>query len=131
MKIVVGDLTLTAELNNTLTARAIIKKLPLEFAGDYWGEELYGSIPVYVGEDKPVSTITEPGTLAYWPLGNAFCIFWGPTPISQNGEIRPATPVNIIGKIVGGLDTLITLKPKPIPMMLLHRKQTNATVDKT
>jgi hypothetical protein len=49
---------------------------------------------------KPVETVSM-GDLGYWPPGTAFCIFFGPTPMSRGSEIRPASPVNVFGKIVG------------------------------
>jgi hypothetical protein len=43
----------------------------------------------------------EAGDLGYWPPGRAFCIFFGPTPASEGGEIRPASPVNVVGRVAG------------------------------
>ncbi|MFB0504850.1 MAG: cyclophilin-like family protein, partial [Candidatus Bathyarchaeia archaeon] len=58
------------------------------------------SIPVYLGEENTQETV-ELGDLGYWPPGNSLCIFFGPTPISREGEIRPADPVNVFGKVKG------------------------------
>ena len=41
------------------------------------------------------------GALAYWPPGQAICLFFGPTPMSQSEDIRPASAVNVIGQIEG------------------------------
>jgi uncharacterized protein len=41
------------------------------------------------------------GALAYWPPGNAFCIFFGKTPASRGDEIRAASAVNSVGSIEG------------------------------
>ena len=38
--------------------------------------------------------------VAYWPSGKAICLFFGPTPIGKKGEIKPYSPVNVIGKII-------------------------------
>ena len=65
-----------------------------------WGEEIYFSIPVDVGLENAKAVVSE-GDLGYWPPGNAFCIFFGLTPASQGDEIRPASPVNVFGKIIG------------------------------
>ena len=39
--------------------------------------------------------------MGYWPVGNAFCIFFGRTPASRGDEIRPASPVNVFGCLEG------------------------------
>ncbi|MDP8206520.1 MAG: cyclophilin-like fold protein [Candidatus Electryonea clarkiae] len=111
IRIIIGDQILDAELNDSSTAKAIAKSLPITFAGDYWGDEIYGTIPVSKTEENPVAVIEEPGTLGYWPIGKAFCIFWGPTPVSQRDEIRPASPVNVIGRVISGLDKLVETRP--------------------
>ena len=41
------------------------------------------------------------GISADWPPGSAFCIFYGPTPASRGKEIRPASPVNVFGRVLG------------------------------
>jgi len=82
------------------TFRAILDALPIESTAYRWGDEVYFSTPVDVDEENAVETV-EKGTVAYWPPGNALCIFWGPTPASRSpDEIRPASPVNVIGRIV-------------------------------
>ncbi len=114
IRIMIDDLILEAELNDSPTAMQICRKLPLEFAGDYWGEELYGSIPVSAEEDEDaVDVIEAPGTLAYWPVGKAFCVFWGPTPVSRGDEIRAASAVTVIGRVTSGLQELIERRPDP------------------
>ena len=94
----VDSLTVTAELNETKTAKAIYDKLPLKSSGNTWGDEVYFSIPVKAEPEDPKALVNL-GDLAYWMPGKAFCIFYGQTPSSCKGEIRPASPVNIIGKI--------------------------------
>lgn len=81
------------------TAEAIWNALPFEASANTWGDEIYFSIPVEVGEENAQETV-EMGDLGYWPPGNAMCIFFGPTPMSKTPqEIRPASPVNVFGKI--------------------------------
>lgn len=100
IKITVGSIEISAELRNTKTADAIWNALPIEAKANIWGDEIYFSIPVHVGEENS-QEIVEIGDIAYWPPGNAFCIFFGRTPASLGNEIRPASPVNVVGKIDG------------------------------
>jgi len=100
LKISAGGVTATAELNDSRTADAIWRALPIEARASTWGDEIYFSIPVSVEEDQPKSVV-DLGDVAYWPPGKAFCIFFGPTPASHGDEIRPASPVNVVGKVEG------------------------------
>jgi len=63
-----------------------------------WGDDIYFSIPVHLGEEDGQGVV-EMGDLGYWPAGNGFCIFFGPTPMPSPGEVRPASAVNVFGKI--------------------------------
>ena len=96
----VGDVELEAELNDSETARKFFDALPLESEYNVWGDEIYFEIPVSSGPENPKETVSI-GELAYWPPGRAFCIFYGRTPASTGNEIRPASPVNPLGQIVG------------------------------
>ena len=97
----VGSLIMQAELNDTPTAQQITAALPIRTSFNTWGDEIYFSIPIDAELDANAQEVVELGDLGYWPPGNAFCIFFGPTPMSQPGEIRPASAVNIIGKVIG------------------------------
>ncbi len=99
IQITVGDLVLRANLHDTETARRVWEALPLEADGSLWGDEIYFEIPVEMGEEDP-QEVVEVGDLGYWPTGQAFCLFWGPTPASEGDEIRPASAVNVFGRIV-------------------------------
>ena len=98
--IIVEDIKMSAELNDSETARKIWEALPIEGSVNIWGDEIYFSISVNAGLENAKAVVSE-GDLGYWPPGNAFCIFFGLTPASQGDEIRPASPVNIFGKIIG------------------------------
>jgi len=100
IRIKTGKVTMEAELFETKTASAIWNALPIEAKVNTWGEEIYFSIPVKMGPEKAVGVVRE-GDLGYWPQGNGFCIFFGKTPVSRESEIRPASPVNLIGKLLG------------------------------
>jgi len=91
-----------AVLNDTPTARLVAQALPLTSAFATWGDEIYFSIPVDSHLDDSAKEIVDPGDLGYWPSGKAFCIFFGPTPMSSSpNEIIPASAVNVIGKVIG------------------------------
>ena len=87
-----------ATLNNTLTAEMIYNALPIKSNINRWGDEIYFEIPVESEIEDGVEFLDE-GTIAYWPPGNAFCIFFGLTPASTDDRPRAAGPVNIIGRI--------------------------------
>jgi uncharacterized protein len=92
------------ELNDALspkTFKAIFENLPVEVSINKWGEELYtDQTKIAVEQEDNAKTEVNELDVAYWPEGNALCLFYGPTPISQNGKILAYSPVNIIGKIV-------------------------------
>lgn len=101
IRIVVGVLVLDAELNDSPTAQKVWEALPIETSFSTWGDEIYFSIPVDAELESDAQEVVELGDLGYWPTGSAFCIFFGPTPMSKAGEIRPASAVNMIGRITG------------------------------
>ena len=100
IQISAAPVVMEAELNESQTAQQIWEALPIEARGNTWGDEIYFSIPVDAETDS-AQAVVEMGELAYWPPGTAFCIFFGPTPMSQGAEIRPARPVNVVGKLIG------------------------------
>jgi uncharacterized protein len=100
IRIMAGSVTADAELNDSQTAGAIWKALPLEAKAETWGDEIYFDIGISGGVDAS-SEVVQLGDLGYWPPGRAFCIFFGPTPMSRGDEIRPASAVNVVGKVLG------------------------------
>ena len=100
IRITAAPVVMEAELNESQTAQQIWDVLPIEARGNAWGDEIYFSIPVDAEIDS-AQEVVELGELAYWPPGTAFCIFFGPTPMSRGAEIRPASPVNVVGKLIG------------------------------
>ena len=97
IQISTGNLTLTATLNDLETANQLWESLPVTGRVQIWGDEIYFSIPLNVEEELGSQETVQAGTVAYWPPGSALCLFWGPTPISAPGEIRPASAVNVVG----------------------------------
>ena len=110
IKISVGGIQIKAELNDSATARAIVAGLPITAKSQRWGEEIYFAVPVKASLEEGAREVVEPGTLGYWPCGEAFCMFWGPTPASRAGEIRAASPVNIVGTMFGDFNKLVGIR---------------------
>jgi hypothetical protein len=96
-----GDVSLTAELNDAPTARQIWEALPIEGTARTWGDEIYFEIPVMADQEPDARAEVEVGELGYWPVGHAFCIFFGPTPASTDERPRAYSPVNILGRVLG------------------------------
>lgn len=115
-----GEVRVTAELDNSRSADAIWGALPLSAAGNIWGEEIYFAIPVNLEEENPQAVVAS-GDLGYWPPGHAFCMFFGPTPVSRGDEIRPASPVNVFGRIVG--DATVLRKVQDGATITVEREQ--------
>lgn len=81
------------------TVKKIIAALPVEQAAAKWGDEFYFRIPVECGLENEAETVSV-GDLSFWPQGNAFCIFFGKTPISTTEEeIVPTSAVNLVGRV--------------------------------
>lgn len=83
---------------NPETRDAIASALPLEGRAARWGDELYFSVPVDVPAENTNEAVPV-GGIAYWPTGNALCLFWGPTPASHGDEPRAASPVNVVAEL--------------------------------
>ncbi|NPV80495.1 MAG: hypothetical protein HPY52_09505 [Firmicutes bacterium] len=109
IKITAGQVEVQAVLNDSKTADAIRDALPISGRANRWGDEIYFSTPVKLAPDN-AKAVVENGDIAYWPPGHAFCIFFGPTPASTGNEIRPASPVNVFGKITGDAAILKNVK---------------------
>jgi len=109
IKIAAGKLELEACLNDSKTAARVFEALPITSSVNTWGDEIYFTIPVDAGPED-ASELVELGDIAYWPPGKAMCLFFGRTPISKGDEIRPASSVNIIGKIEGDCRLLKKVK---------------------
>ena len=117
IKISTGNLTLTATLNELETANQLWESLPITGRVQIWGDEIYFSIPVNVEEELGSQETVQAGTVAYWPPGSALCLFWGPTPISAPGEIRPASAVNVVG-ILDNDPTLLAQVPSEAEIII-------------
>ena len=111
IKITFQSVSLTAWLNGSNTAGKLWDALPIASVTSTWGDEIYFPIPIKAKlEDGFAQDVVEIGDVGFWPEGDCFCIFFGATPVSRPGEIRPASSVNVIGKIEGDWQILRTVK---------------------
>ncbi len=101
IQITAGSVTVEAELNDGPTARQIWDALPISGTANTWGDEVYFGISVVANQEAGARAQVEVGELGYWPVGHAFCIFFGPTPASTDERPRAYSPVNILGRVVG------------------------------
>ena len=109
IKLTLGTMAMEAELNDSPTAKALVEKLPLTVDLSRWGEEYYGSVGLGKNPEPGAREVMEVGELAYWPPGDAFCVFFGPTPASSNDEPRAASEVTPIGRVNGDPGSLRSL----------------------
>ncbi len=95
----IGRHQLEAEIFDTPTGVAILKALPFETEIITWGDEIYFRVGATAALENNAVEQVAIGDLAYWPIMPAFCIFFGPTPVSLGDEPRAASPVNVFGKL--------------------------------
>lgn len=107
-----GKHTLAVELNDGKAAAQLASALPLTVDMARWGDgEYYGTLPVAIASGEKRRDVFEVGEVALWPEGNAFCIFFGPTPASHGNEPRMASPGIPLGKVVSGASAFAALGP--------------------
>jgi uncharacterized protein len=107
----IGSLELSGELNDSASAKALAAMLPASVKMSRWGDEYYGALPKSLNMKEAADAREEMtvGELAYWPPGNALCIFFGPTPASTDDLPRAASPVNPLGTLKGDVAALKAL----------------------
>ena len=101
---------ITIELNDTFspkTCNSILDSLPFTVNAHVWGEEIYTDESPISQAEENAKALVDLNDVAYWPNGKAICLFFGPTPIGKKGEIKPYSPVNIIGKIINADKSVI------------------------
>jgi hypothetical protein len=101
INISIGNVTVEAEMHDTPTASKILEALPIEGLTNVWGDEIYFDIPLSLAQEPDARELVEVGDLGYWPAGPAFCIFFGPTPVSRGDQPRAYSPVNVFGRVIG------------------------------
>jgi len=99
IKISVGETSVNASLNETDTAAGVLEVLPVTTTYNLWGDEIYFSIPLVMEEAEDARETVALGDIAYWPQGQALCIFLGRTPVSRGDEPRAISPVNVVGQV--------------------------------
>ncbi len=118
---VAGEI-LYAMLNQSETAQRIAEILPIKGKVQLWGDEIYFKIPLEMEEALDATADVEIGDLVYWPVGNAFCIFFGSTPASgPDGQPKVASPGNIFGHVEG--DTSLFKKAKNHDFIKIVQKE--------
>ena len=106
-----GRFEFEAELYDTKTVQMLVNDTPLKGQANIWGDEIYFPVSFTAELEQDAMEEVEVGSLAYWPPGKAFCIFFGPTPVSTSSKPKAYSPVNIIGKIHGNLEDLRLVSP--------------------
>ena len=110
IQIKIEEIIIKATLDDTPTAEAIFKALPLSGKVNTWGDEIYFTVPLKIDLELNAKQEVEIGDLGYWEYGPAFCIFFGPTPVSKDKKPAAYSPVNVFGKVSG--DTKMLKKVK-------------------
>ena len=93
---------ITIELDDAFspkTCKDILDSLPFSVNAHLWGEEIYTDESPISQSEENAKSLVDLNDVAYWPSGKAICLFFGPTPIGKKGEIKPYSPVNVVGKI--------------------------------
>ena len=95
------------DINSPKTCASFLKSLPFSVNAHIWGEEIYTDESPITQPEENAKDLVSLNDITYWPAGKAICLFFGPTPIGKKGEIKPYSPVNIIGKIINADKSVI------------------------
>jgi hypothetical protein len=99
-----------ARLDDTPTAKALMKALPFDSNASTWGQEVYFPVPVSVELESDAREVVEPGTVCFWVQGGSLALPFGPTPVSHADECRLVTRVNTLGTLEGDAKQLAAIK---------------------
>ena len=106
IRISAENIAVSAVLLETPTARLIEAAMPLEGSANVWGDEIYFDVPIQTDLEPDARQEVAVGDLGYWPMGPAFCIFFGPTPVSTGEAPKAYSPVNVFGRVSGDTSVL-------------------------
>jgi uncharacterized protein len=106
LRITAGKKTFEVALADTPTARAIVKAAPFESRAQTWGEEVYFQTPISAALEPGAQQVVEPGTVCFWPAGDALALPYGRTPISTDARPKLASPCSVLGRIDGDCQVL-------------------------
>ncbi len=104
-----GGVKVICELIEDPELEGLLQYSPFESEAERWGDEIYFELPVKL-RFKGEKTLMEIGEIAYWPEGNSFCIFFGPTPLSRSEKPVAYSDVKPLGKVINGLNDLRKVK---------------------
>lgn len=110
IRIAWGKDSITAELRDTPTARALLAVLPCKARASTWGEEVYFELPMTATLEADARQVVDPGTVCFWVEGSALALPFGRTPVSKGDESRLVTRCNVLGKISGDAQLLRKVK---------------------
>ena len=96
------------DVSSPKTCASILKSLPFSVNAHIWGEEIYTDESPITQSEENAKSLVNLNDIAYWPSGKAVCLFFGPTPIGEVGQIKPYSPVNVIGKIINPDKTILS-----------------------
>ena len=111
LRIEAGKVSLTVDLLDTPTAKALLAAAPFESRAQTWGEEVYFTTPVSAKLEPDARQVVEPGTVCFWTQGDALALPYGRTPISTDARPKLANPCNVVGKLIGDPKVLAQVKP--------------------
>jgi len=106
------------------TVKAILENLPIEVNVNKWGQELYTDRTPIVAQEENAKSEVGLLDVAFWPEGNALCLFYGQTPISKVGKIVPASPVNIVGRIVSHDNNIVNKVKNTSKVLISNNNKT-------
>ena len=101
---------MSAALEDTPTARALIAALPVKSSASIWGEEVYFEVPVAAKLETDAQQIVEPGTVCFWTEGGALALPFGRTPISEDARPKLVSRCNVLGRIEGDSRALASVR---------------------
>lgn len=112
----------TANLQDTPTAKQLLTVLPCEAKANTWGDEVYFEVPLKAVLEPDALQVVQPGTVCFWVQGSSLALPFGPTPVSEGDECRLVTRCNVLGKIVGDPRQLKQVKQGMVIRVALVQK---------